>query len=104
MLRLFWNVWKVQVFINIKKCEFHIIKVLYLRFIISIYSFKMDLAKIKIILEGPQCNIVVTWSYYVISSIIFQQYPTKPIFTYYLISTNFPIYQTTFIYYKTSHW
>ena len=33
---------------------------------------------------------------------IFQQHFTKSTFTYYLIFTNFPIYQTSFIYYKTT--
>lgn len=36
------------------KCEFHIIKVLYLGFIISTYSIKIDQTIIKTILEWLQ--------------------------------------------------
>lgn len=41
-------------FLDMTKCEFHITKVPYLRFIISTYSIKMNLAKIKTILEWLQ--------------------------------------------------
>lgn len=43
-----------SLFLDMTKYEFHITKVLYLEFIISTYSVKMDLAKIKIILEWTQ--------------------------------------------------
>lgn len=40
-----------SLFQDITKYKFYIIKVIYLRFIISIYSTKIDLVKIKIILK-----------------------------------------------------
>ena len=43
-----------SLFLNVTKCEFHITKVSYLGFIISTHSVKMDLAKIKTILEWLQ--------------------------------------------------
>ena len=50
------------------------------------------------------CNIVATWFHYVISLVITQQHFTKSTFTYYLILTNFPIYQTSFTYCEMLHW
>ena len=44
---------------------------------------------------------MATWSHHVILLVITQQYSTKSTFTYYLIFTYFPIYQSSFIYYKT---
>ena len=41
-------------FLDITKYEFHITEVLYLRFIISTHSVKIDPAKIKTILKWPQ--------------------------------------------------
>ena len=37
-------------YLNINKCKFHVISVKYLKFIIIIKKFKIDLAKIDIIL------------------------------------------------------
>lgn len=41
----------VGLFLDVTKCEFHIIEVLYLRFIISTHGVMIDLAKSKTILE-----------------------------------------------------
>ena len=43
-----------DLFLNVTKFEFHITKVLYLRFIINTHSVKIDPAKIKIILKWLQ--------------------------------------------------